>query len=373
MKVGRLTPYLLILPTLLYLIAFFAYPMFNALPLALRGDVTFLNLRSEPIEDATITGTLALQTEVNIVDRMVGEEVLSNGRTRPVYWFFVRAMTVEGVDAEGWVHQKNIFVESRSESLVGRINNGESQKVWTLEFIKLMVNDYRFIRSITNTLLLILIILPIQFILAIVMALVLQTKILGKTFFLYIYAIPLGISDLAAGLVWLSIFTQSGFINSFLEQSGLLQQRFIFIGADRFGWMVTAIVLAELWRATSIVMVIVVSGLQAIPDSYIEAGEVFGATLWQRIWHIILPLLRPSLQVALILRTILAFQVFAVVVAITGGEIFTVMANETYRWYYPEGFNNPNVAAAYSGIIMIMSLGISLFYLRAIRTQEQGY
>jgi multiple sugar transport system permease protein len=118
-------------------------------------------------------------------------------------------------------------------------------------------------------------------------------------------------------------------------------------------------------------MVIVVSGLQAIPTEFLEAGELFGASLWQRLRHIILPMLKPSLQVALILRTILAFQVFAVVVAISGGEVVTVLANETYRWYDINTYNSPNVAAAYAGFIMLLSLGISVIYLRTVRTQEE--
>ena len=167
------------------------------------------------------------------------------------------------------------------------------------------------------------------------MALILQSQLKGNTIFLYIYAIPLGVSDLAAGLVWVTIFTQNGFLNTFLQKLGVIDRPYIFLSADHQNWMIVAIVLAEVWRATSIVMVIVVSGLQAIPRDYLEAGEVFGANLWQRLRHIILPLLKPSLQVALILRTILAFQVFAVVVAITGGQVLTVLANETYRWYDP--------------------------------------
>jgi multiple sugar transport system permease protein len=159
-----------------------------------------------------------------------------------------------------------------------------------------------------------------------------------------------------------------------MSELGLIDTPFIFVASDQYSWMLIAIVLAEVWRATSIVMIIVVSGLQAIPREYLEAGELFGASVWQRVWHIVLPMLRPSLQVALILRTILAFQVFAVVVAITGGDVFTVLANETYRWYNPGdgGYNNPNVAAAYAGFIMIISLGISLFYLRAVRSQEEA-
>lgn len=374
MRNQKLTPYILLLPTMLYLALFFAYPMVSSLQLALRDEVNYLRLRAEPDADADTVGTLEMQVEVPIVDRFRGEETLPNGRTRPIYWFKVEAEDITGAQVTGWVNQRDIFVESRTESERGRVVNGEPVKEWTLNAVKTMLDDYRFGDAIKNTLLLILIILPIQFVLAITMALVLHSQIKGATLFLYIYTIPLGISDLAAGLVWYSVFTQRGFINSFLERLGAIDTPFIFIAANNYEWMVIAIVLAEVWRATSIVMVIVVSGLQGIPRDFLEAGEVFGATLWQRIWHIILPMLKPSLQVALILRTILAFQVFAVVIAIAGREVFTVLANETYRWYNPgdSGFNNPNVAAAYSGMILIISLGISFIYLRAVRTQEEA-
>lgn len=367
-------PYLLVLPTLLYLVIFFAYPMVSALQLAVRGEINYLHLTAEPTHDAERVGILAMQTDVTINERVRSEETLPNGRTRPIYWFNVTAEDVDGQQVTGWTSQENLFVESRTESTVGRVNNGEPDSQWTMQYINTMLNDFRFWDAIRNTFLLIIIILPLQFILAIIMALVLQAQPRWSGLFLYIFAVPLGISDLAAGLVWYAIFTQRGFLNSLLQQLGLISGPQIYISADTQGWILAAIVLAEVWRATSIVMIIVVSGLQAIPKDYIEAGQIFGANLWQRIWHVILPLLKPSLQVALILRTILAFQVFAVVIVISGGDIFTVLSNETYRWYNrgDTGFNNPNVAAAYSGLIMLISLGVSFFYLRAVRTQEEA-
>ena len=84
----------------------------------------------------------------------------------------------------------------------------------------------------------------------------------------------------------------------------------------------------------------------------------------------ILPLLRPSLQVALILRTILAFQVFAVVIALSGGDVVTVLANETFRQYFD--LRNSNVAAAYALLILLISMAMAVIYLRAIRTQEEA-
>ncbi len=372
MKQKRWVPYLLLLPSLLYLALFFAYPMVQSLQLAFTKTEQLLNLRTESSLDTAITGTLPMQTVVQIIDRRQLDELLPSGQTRPLFWFQVKAQDPSGQTVQGWVSQRNVFIENRRESTTARVESGEAVAGLTLDHVNRILRDVRFSNALITTFILIVLILPLQFILAITMSLVLQSQIKGANFFLYVYAIPLGVSDLAAGLLWYSIFTQSGFLNSFLVSSGLIDRPFIFIQAGNNGWMIAAIVLAEVWRATSIVMVIVVSGLQAIPRDYLEAGEVFGAGLWSRLRYIILPLLKPSLQVALILRTILAFQTFAVVVAITGGDVVTVLANETYRWYDPARFNNPNAAAVYSGIIMLLSLGISLFYLRAIRSQEEA-
>ncbi len=374
-KRRNLAPYLLILPSFLYLAVFFAWPMLRSLQLAFQRDEKILVLRASPNdENADETGRLEMNTTVTISEREKYDEVLPNGRTRPYYWFNVSGEDVNGNTVTGWTERKNLDIKSATSSEEGRVRNGDPVKEWTLVNIKRMVNDGRFSEALTTTLLLMVIILPIQFVLAIIMALVLQAQLKFNSIFLYIYAIPLGISDLAAGLVWEAMFKQNGFLNSFLVEIGVIDKPYIFLSAYNKEWMLAAIVLAEIWRATSIVMVIVVSGLQAIPRDYMEAGEIFGANLWQRLRHIILPLLKPSLQVALILRTILAFQVFAVVVAISGGRVLTVLAYETYRWYDPSdtGFNNPNVASAYAGLIMLLSLIISIVYLRAVRAQEEA-
>ncbi len=371
MKRKNWLPYLLLLPSLLYLTIFFAYPMVQSLRLAITKTEQILNLHMEPSDTADVSGSLAMQTTVAVLDRQQQDEVLPNGQNRPSFWFFVEATGTDGQSVQGWVSQRNVFIENRRQSTSARVESGDPVAGLTIDHITRVLRDVRFGNALITTLVLILLILPLQFALAILMSLILQSQIKGANLFLYIYAIPLGVSDLAAGLLWYSIFTQSGFLNSFLVSTGLLDRPFIFIQAGNNGWMIAAIVLAEVWRATSIVMVIVVSGLQAIPRDYLEAGEVFGAGLWARLRYIILPLLKPSLQVALILRTILAFQTFAVVVTITGGDVLTVLANETYRWYDPARFNNPNAAAVYSGIIMLLSLGISFFYLRAVRSQEE--
>jgi len=441
----------LILPSLVYLALFFAWPMVSGLNMAVRDEGAALVLLGEAKQDGQSVGQLPRGTHVSILDRQgnpVPPEELAQGNLTTETWFQIRAQDNIGQTIEGWVSEQRIrvresdangvprsgtvrsvisstadpltsvFAEANQNSQVlgklearapaeilnqttlevwfqirgengnqtvegwapsryirvlgdgseGRIDQGDISQ-FTTRFLQRMFSDRFFMPALKMTILLTVLIIPAQFVLAIIMALVIQAELKGTGFFLYIFSIALGVSDLAVGILWYSIFTQSGYLNSILQGLGLIHQPLTYLSANTRYWIVIAIWLAEVWRATSIVMVIVVAGMQAIPREVLEASEVFGATLWQRIRYVILPLLRPSLQVALILRTILALQVFAVVIALGGGEVVTVLANETYRQY--DALRNLNVAAAYASFILLLSMVTSLFYLRAVRSQEE--
>lgn len=237
---------------------------------------------------------------------------------------------------------------------------------FTLDFVKRMVDDPYFWPAVRNTLLLIVVLIPVQFVFAVAMALLLRANPRLKNLYFYLWAIPLAVSDLAAGLVWLAVLTDRGYLNSLLDHIGV--GPVAWLAFDNPTSLFTAVLVAELWRATSLVLVIVVAGLQGIPKDYDEAAAVFGASAWQRLRHVTLPLLRPSLQVALILRTILAFQIFAVAQALTG-QNFPVLVGETYRWY--RELQNPNVAAALALVILAVSMLTSLVYLRVLRDKTQ--
>lgn len=238
---------------------------------------------------------------------------------------------------------------------------------YSLEPIRRMLGDERFAKALTTTLLLVVIIVPIQFVVAMGMALVVNARLKGTDLWLYVFALPLGVSELAAGIVWFSIFTEQGWLNSLLTQVGILERPFIFLDYQRPTLLILTIVVAEAWRATSIVMIILVAGLQGIPRDYLEAADVFGATAWQRVRHVILPLLKPSIRVALILRTILAFQVFATVIALAGSAT-NVLAGEAYRWY--QTLRDARVAAAYASLILILSVMSTILFLLLLPTEE---
>lgn len=236
--------------------------------------------------------------------------------------------------------------------------------------IERMVGDSNFRNAVTTTLALVVLVLPIQFFLAISMAMVVNAKLKGQSMWLYVFALPLGISELAAGIVWVSIFTQSGWLNTILQGLGIIDRQIIWQSAETPWLIIITIVIAEAWRATSIIMIILVAGLQSIPPEFLEAADVYGATTWQKIRRVILPMLRPSLQVALILRAILAFQVFATVVAL-GGTGVTVLSEEAVRW--ANDIDNDHVAAAYAGLILTLSIGATALFLWLLPTREEQY
>ncbi len=230
-----------------------------------------------------------------------------------------------------------------------------------------MSNDPRFWLAVRDTLLLVVVLIPLQFTLALAMALLLREKLRLSGMYFYLWAVPLAVSDLAAGLVWLSIFTNNGYLNSALSAIGVDPVEWL--SYQNTGTMFLAIVVAELWRATSLVLIIIVAGMQLIPRDYDEAAQVFGATFWQRLRHVTLPLLKPSLQVALILRTILALEAFAVAQALTGRN-FPLLVGETYEWYH--NLADPGVASAVALVVLCVSIVTAFAYLRLLRQPGTG-
>lgn len=242
----------------------------------------------------------------------------------------------------------------------------------TLANFQKMVSDTSFVDALKFTFLLLIFIVPLQVVLALCMALLIHTRFKGHSLFLYIYAIPLAISDLAAGIAWLSIFTERGYLNSILFSLGWIDKPILFLSYQNLPAMFSTVVIAESWRATAIVMTILLAGLQVIPRDYFEAADVFGANTLKRTLYVVLPLLRPSLQSALIIRTIFAFQTFSVVLALVG-RVIPVLAGESYNWYVTN--RNPNMAATYAVLVMAFTIVATWVYLKFLKTSpaEAGY
>ena len=238
----------------------------------------------------------------------------------------------------------------------------------SLANMRTMAGDLNFLPSLRNTFLLALAVVPVQLAIALVMGTLVSRVGAGRETILWIWTIPLGISDLAAGMVWLAILQNTGYLNSLLFGLGLIERQTAWLTYQTPVALFIGIAIAEIWRGTAIVMVIIVAGLNQVPKEFSEAAEIFGAGPWTRFRRITLPLIRPALQSALILRTVLAFEVFAVVYAL-GGRNFPVLVGEAYTWQNQN--QNYGVAGAYAVLIMVISLAATVVYLKAIRVDPE--
>ncbi len=149
----------------------------------------------------------------------------------------------------------------------------------------------------------------------------------------------------------------------------MIDQPVAFLGYQNKTTIFVAVMLAEIWRATAIMLVILVAGIGLIPKEYNEAAEVFGAGRWKRFTKITLPMLKPSLQTAMILRVIMAFEVFAIVVAL-GGTNLPVLMGEIYTWQFD--LRDANVAAAYALVILAISIASTLLIMWGLRTPKEA-
>jgi multiple sugar transport system permease protein len=235
---------------------------------------------------------------------------------------------------------------------------------WSLANLQALVRDTDFGLSVRNTCLFLAMVIPLELAVALAMAVLAQSRLRGRAFFLYVWSFPLAISDLAAGLVWLAIFTSHGYLNSALQDLQVVQHPVGFLDFDNLPGLLLAVVMAETWRSISLVMAVLMSGIQAIPAEIGEAAAVLGAGVWSRFTKVTLPLLRPTLQVGLMLRTTMAFQVFALVVALAGSGLpVLAIRTETFA-----GANDPQMAAAYAVLLLLLSSLTTVVYLTFLRT-----
>lgn len=242
----------------------------------------------------------------------------------------------------------------------------ESGRLSLDNFIALAL-DSTFWKALKYTLLFLVTIVPLDVLLAFLLALFVNRRFQGYMIVLYLISIPLALSDVSAALMSYNIFTSHGFLNKFLMKFGIIETPIYFFGIGLSSRAFWVIVLTELWRATPLVFVILLAGLQVISKDYLEAADVFGFSKWQKFFHITLPLVMPSLQSALLIRTLFAFQIFAVVWLLSGRDI-PILAGETY--YQQAELYHTEIAATYGFIIALICILISWAYITIFKSKH---
>jgi len=204
-----------------------------------------------------------------------------------------------------------------------------------------------------------------ELLLGIGIALVIHEQFKGRGWVRAAVLIPWAIPTVVASQMWRFLLNdQYGLVNLMLF--GDQVEAYVPWLADP--WMAFgAIVLADVWKTSSFAGLLVLAGLQVIPDDVYDAARIDGATAWQRFWHITLPLLKPALLTALLFRTIDAFRVFDLVFVMTQGgpgDATQVIQFYGYKTLFTEG--RVGYGTTISVTVFVAILILSLFYVRTV-------
>lgn len=195
-------------------------------------------------------------------------------------------------------------------------------------YISVLKNE-TFLKALKNTTKYTLGVVPVQLIIALLLALVVNGKIKGKSFFRTVYYIPTQTSAVAVSVIFLFLFKQDGVINKITSIFGI--KSYNFLSEPKFALPV--IMTMAVWSSVGLYMVIFLAGLQDIPDSLYEAADMDGANSWQLFRYITLPMLKPTIFFNLVVSMIGCFQVYDqayVVSQGTGGPLDSTMTVVLY-------------------------------------------
>jgi len=196
----------------------------------------------------------------------------------------------------------------------------------------LIGTDSRFYSAILHTAVLMAIAVPLEFVFGLLIALWINRQFTGRRLVLTIIMIPTMIAPVVVGMIWRFFLMPSfGVMTVYLNDLGLFEETTVFSQSlTAFG----ALVIIDIWEWTPFIMLIMLAGLSAMPRAPIEAATIDGATRWQILRHVQLPLLRPLIIIAVMLRAIDASKIFDTIYVLTGGgpgDATEVIATFAYR------------------------------------------
>nr|WP_282563200.1 sugar ABC transporter permease [Gymnodinialimonas phycosphaerae] len=241
----------------------------------------------------------------------------------------------------------------------------ETEFVGMANYVRLWM-DASFWESFSVTLILAFTVVAAEMVISVGLALLLDRNIRGMSVLRTLFILPMMIAPVVVGLVWRYMFHATyGTFNRFLESVGL----------PTVDWLrqnpLLSVIIADIWQWTPFIFILSLAALQSMPRSALEAARIDGATGWQQIIHIKLPLMAPVLIVTMLLRLIDAFKVLEVILVLTGGgpglstEILALRIARTAR-----EFREPGEAAAMPNYLLMLLMVLTLGILAFTRWQE---
>jgi len=246
-----------------------------------------------------------------------------------------------------------------------RLSGGSGVKFAGFENYALVLKDPDFWNATKNTVLITLITVPGALVVGLGLAtlanLPFRRKWPVRLALLLPWALPLAF----AGLIFAWFFhTEYGVVNDVMRRLGAAEPTMWLL---RPGWAFTAICMTIIWKTSSFMALILLAGLQMIPRSLYEAAEVDGANKWQQFWQITIPMLMPSIIVALIFRSITALQTFDIPYTMTKGgpgnstETLAMLIHKTTIDYLDVGYGSTLAVCMF-----LLSLVVTGFYINRI-------
>ena len=246
------------------------------------------------------------------------------------------------------------------------LNWNPSQHISQAEWVGLrnyifLLNDPSFRESLGVTLRFAAFVVVIEMVLGVGLALLLDRQLRGMTLLRTLFILPMMIAPIVVGLMWRYMYHPTvGPLNRMLKRIGLDPVPWL----SDSNWALVSIIIADIWQWTPFIFILALAALQSLPKSAMEAARIDGATGWQQIWHIKLPLMLPVLIVTCLLRLIDAFKVLEVVLVLTNGgpglstEILSLRISRT-----ASEFRELGKAAAMSNLLLavLMILTLAMF------------
>ena len=219
-------------------------------------------------------------------------------------------------------------------------------------YAELLTKDPLFWLTIRNTVVFTAGSLVLSIAFGLVLALLCNQKVPGIGFFKAAFFAPVVTNAVAIGFVWFWLYQpENGLINGSLGQVGIQGPAWL----SSNNWAMVAVIIVAVWQGVGYPMIILLAGLQAIPESLHEAATVDGASAWSRFWRITLPLLTPSLFFLTIMQFITSFQVFGIIYVMTHGGPANATNVYIYQIYQSAfAFGRLGYAAAMGWILFLI-------------------
>jgi multiple sugar transport system permease protein len=241
---------------------------------------------------------------------------------------------------------------------------------WSFANFARLASDRFFLTAMAHTFVYAVAALTCEFLLGLGLALLLNKEIRGRGLFRAGLLVPMMLPAVVVGVVWrLMLNPNFGALNGTLKYFGINTESLTWTASPRLAML--SVIAVDVWQWTPFVFLVLLAGLQAIPQEPYEAALIDGSSRWQTFWHVTLPLLKPSILIVLLLRTMDLLRVFDQIFILTeGGPGFATETISLYIYRTAFRFFDFGYAAAMSFVLLALTNVISAIYIRFLQAKE---